>query len=388
MFVRYQHVRNGTIGMSGLAVVAMVAYATCSSGDYGPSQSNSNASATAAAANKSASTTASPVTQKLSSEVQGLYDQAMRIAKGKATRKKSEDALGGKARWKVNLYDDDGDGAWDHAKLDRDRNGTWDEMWTRKKGQWSKDKGRWVWALDAWIKPGSAGKGVRKTMPQTRGKGAWAPDAAAPGRRSYVRAMHLANSRAIGRKNQDALGNTSNWKLDLHDADGDGIYERARLDYERDGKWDEIWNRKKGRWEKSGGALVWSGKAWIKADMARNLKIAVPKVQAPDPKLKSDKRLATAKPRGDSVETATLVRLLLKDKAGAAEYKDAMGYKSTWQVNLYDEDNDGRWDHAKVDKGRDGTWDEKWSRSGERVNRKDLHTGKEWVFKGGKWEAD
>ena len=388
MFVRYQHVRNGTIGMSGVVLVAAVVYATCSGGNYGPSDQPATAKASAASARKtsSATTTAAPITEKVSSEVAGLYEQAMRIAQGKATIKKNKDALGGTARWKVNLFDDDGDGTWDRAKVDRDRNGTWDEKWTHKKGRWEKSKGQWVWARNAWIKPGSARKVTRKMAPVARGKGAWAPDAAAPGPRSYVRAMHLANSRAVGKRNQDAMGNTSNWKLNLYDDDGDGIFDRAKVDYERDGNWDEKWTRKQGRWEKVNGALVWTGKAWIRSSVAKNLKIPLPKVANNSPQYKSDKKPAATKPRGDSIEATELVRLLLKDKAGAAKYKDAMGYKSTWKVNLYDDDDDEKWDRAKVDKGRDGTWDEKWTRKGEKIKRKDLNTGKVRVFEAGKWE--
>ena len=387
MFIRYQHVRNGTIGMSSVVLVAAVVYATCSGGEYKSDDPTGKAVAAKTGGKtggKTSTTTAAPVTEKHSQEVLGLYQQAMRIAQGKATKKNNKDALGGKSRWKVNLYDDDGDGTWDRAKVDRDRNGSWDEKWTRKAKQWKKEKGKWVWAQNAWFKPGTGGKAA---TPVARGKGAWAPDAAAPGKQSYVRAMHLANGPASGKKNKDALGNSSNWKVNLYDDDSDGLYDRAKVDYERDGKWDEKWTRKEGRWEKANGALVWTGKAWIKASVAKNLKIPIPKVVTKSPKFKSDKKPAATKPRGESTEAAELARLLLKDKAGAKKYKDAMGYKSTWKANLYDDDQDGKWDRAKVDKGRDETWDEKWTRKGDTVERKDVNTGKVRVLKQGKWVA-
>ena len=389
MFVRYQHVRNGTIGMSGVVLVAIIVYNTCGGDDYGPSESPAPKAVTAAKVKSSgATTTAAPVTEKMSSEVAGLYEQAMRIAHGKAKLKINKDALGGTARWKVDLHDDDGDGTWDRARVDRDRDGAWDETWIRKNKQWEKKGGEWVWAQNVWIKPGSATKVTRKTAPVARGKGAWAPDASAPGRHEYSRAMRIADSRAIGRINRDALGNKSNWKLDLHDADGDGVYEMAQVDYERDGKWDETWLRKNGRWLKGGGAWVWSGKAWLRAANAGNIAATAPQVTSKDPKFKSDKKPAASKPRTESTELAELVRLLLKDKAGAAKYKDAMGYKSTWNVDLFDEDEDGKWDRAKVDKGRDNTWDEEWKRDDDEIERKDLNTGKAWTYAKGKWEKD
>ena len=398
MFIRYQHVRNGTIGMTGVVIVGAMVYATCGGGSYAPPSSSGPAAAagakkgatSAGRTGSSASATAAPVTEKISKKDRALYEQSMVLVHSKATTKKKKDALGGKASWKVNLYDDDGDGTYDRAKVDRDRDGKWDEKWTRNQGQWEKGKGKkkWVWVKDSWIKPSSDKQVARKTAPVARGKGAWAPDAAAPGKRIYAGAMRLANAQATGRKNQDALGSKASWKVNLYDDDGDGIYDRAKVDYERDGKWDEKWTRKEGRWEKSNGALVWTGTAWVRSSVAKNLKIAVPKVVSKSPQFKSDKKPAATKPRGESTEATELAKMLLTDKAGAKKYKDALGFKSTWNVNVYDDDEDGKWDRAKVDKGRDGTWDEKWTRKGDKVKRKDLNSDKVTVFQNGKWRDD
>ena len=60
---------------------------------------------------------------------------------------------------------------------------------------------------------------------------------------------------------------------------------------------------------------------------------------------------------------------LLTGRAQGRKAKDA--FRGTGQkVNLYDDDRDGRWDRAKQDRDRDGRWDVKWTRRGERINRK------------------
>lgn len=47
-----------------------------------------------------------------------------------AKSEQNEDYLRGQGA-KFALYDDDGDGHWDRAKIDYERDGVWDETWTR-----------------------------------------------------------------------------------------------------------------------------------------------------------------------------------------------------------------------------------------------------------------
>ena len=72
-------------------------------------------------------------------------------------------------------------------------------------------------------------------------------------------------TRANAKKRKDALGTTS-CKANLYDDDGDGTWDRAKLDVDRDGTWDEAWSRKHGRLERKLSAtrqvLIWNGSAW------------------------------------------------------------------------------------------------------------------------------
>ena len=54
----------------------------------------------------------------------------------------------------------------------------------------------------------------------------------------------------------------------------------------------------------------------------------------------------------------------------AAKAKDVLGSRSPWKLNLYDDNQDGTWDRAKLDTNRDEVDDEKWT------------------FKNGYWEKE
>lgn len=56
--------------------------------------------------------------------------------------------------------------------------------------------------------------------------------------------------------------------------------------------------------------------------------------------------------------------------AAKGKGKDVLGGRNPWKLNLYDDDNDGRWDRGKLDYNRDDIDDEKWN------------------FKKGRWEKD
>ena len=89
--------------------------------------------------------------------------------------------------------------------------------------------------------------------------------------------------------------------------------------------------------------------------------------------------------KGNEGRPMRLVGLLLNDIAGAKKYEDAFGGGDAWKVNLYDDDEDRKWDRGKVDMDRNGTWDEKWSRQGKKIERLDLTTGNVMTYSGGKW---
>ena len=178
----------------------------------------------------------------------------MKIATSRADRSgKGKDVLGSSSPWKLNLYDDNGDGQWDRGKLDTNRDEVDDEKWNFKNGRWEKDGGRTIWQGNRWV-PDSA-KSSKLDVARSRPSD---PDAT-----RYQRAMKIATSRAHSSgKGKDVLGGSSPWKLNLYDDDKNGTWDRAKLDKNRDDVDDEKWNFKNGRWEKDGGKLIWQGQVW------------------------------------------------------------------------------------------------------------------------------
>ena len=186
------------------------------------------------------------------------YRAAMKIAGAKATGTQGKDILGPQSKWKLNLYDDNGDGQWDRAKLDTNRDDIDDEKWTFKEGRWEKEGGNEVWIGDRWQAVESASSSSPKP---SSSKTPAADDPLS----QYRAAMKLAGAKATGTQGKDVLGPQSKWKLNLYDDNGDGQWDRGKLDTNRDGVDDEKWNFKNGRWEKDGGAKVWNGTEWVDA---------------------------------------------------------------------------------------------------------------------------
>lgn len=170
------------------------------------------------------------------------------------------------------------------------------------------------------------------------------------------RAMKIANETALNVKGTDVLGASSPWKLNLYDDDSDGKWDRSKLDMNRDGNDDEKWNYKLGRWEKEGGALAWDGKAWQDAAKYQPIPSTSPTVTS-------------------TTEESLLIQYretmkIALSRATKEKWQDALGSRSPWMLNLYDDDKDGQWDRAKLDRNRDDVDDEKWN------------------FKKGRWEKD
>ena len=149
MFVRYQTVRNVVlVAVAGGVIWALVGYfrvsrqpappgrapapAPASASATGPA----TAPATAPATGPATAPPAAPAAPGLAPPAAASLERAEVLAafNGRARGPKAKDALG-PGRPKVNLYDDDGDGTWDRAKVDDNRDGTWDERWTRKGGR-------------------------------------------------------------------------------------------------------------------------------------------------------------------------------------------------------------------------------------------------------------
>lgn len=181
--------------------------------------------------------------------------EAMQIATGPVDKKSGKDVLGPKSPWKLNLYDDDGDGSWDRGKLDTNRDDVDDEKWNYKEGRWEREGGNQIWDGARWMAietPDKPAASVPSPPASTDAKALM-----------YREAMKIATSGASGQKGKDVLGSKHPWKLNLYDDDGNGRWDRGKLDTNRDEVDDEKWNFKNGRWEKDGGSLIWNGENWV-----------------------------------------------------------------------------------------------------------------------------
>jgi len=185
-----------------------------------------------------------------------LLDAAMRIANASSNSKTGEDVLGASSPWKLNLYDDDGDGHWDRGKLDTNRDGVDDEKWNFLHGRWEKEGGAFVWIENRW-KSSADKEPIASVAPKKLS------DAESINLKRYRDAISIASSLAVKGKGKDVLGQNCPWKLNLYDDDNDNRWERGKLVYNRDDIDDENWVFKQGRWEKDGGSNIWNGEVWV-----------------------------------------------------------------------------------------------------------------------------
>ena len=257
------------------------------------------------------------------------YLDAMNVVRrGTDAVESGKDILGASSPWKLNVYDVDRDGSWERAKLDKNRDDVDDEKWNFKNGAWEKNSGASVWIGKRWQSRSGA-----QSASQTSSE------------RYQAIFQLIANGSKGTDKAKDILGSSSPWKMNLYDDDRDGNWDRGKLDKNRDEVDDEKWSFKNGRWEKNSGQLIWSGTRWSQATaQSRNV--------------------------GDSSRYLQAFKLLQRGSSGAAKGKDILGSSSPWKLNVYDDNRDGKWDRAKLDKNRDDLDDEKWN------------------FKKGRWEKD
>lgn len=260
MFVRYQTVRNVTLGAVGVGLVAWVAW---------PSGAPSPAPEPAAVAVRPSTPAAvqplAGVPDAPRSRPGAALDDAAIIAlgEGEATpNTKVKDAVP-KSPVKVNLYEETGDASFDRLKVDANRDDVWDAQWVRKGGHWSREDGA-VWVDGRWSGGGAPEVAAVAEVAEV---GSPAAPAASPVEaRLLVAAKAMLEQRATSRKTKD-LFNGVGPKINMYDDDGDGRWDRAKVDFERDGTWDESWTVKGGVLERkvnaTGAISVFANGAWV-----------------------------------------------------------------------------------------------------------------------------
>lgn len=250
MFIRYQHVRNTTIGAAVLGLGALIF-----GGEDAPDPTPAAPVAAQVAPRtpgKARPQAARPTPAQVAPATpQALRLQVLAMAGTQARGAKAKDALGRSSPWKVNLYDDNGDGRWERLKIDRDRDEKWDESWSFKEGVWRDGDGKAVDAAPATAEAPAAA--------------AAAPASAPPAGPLERAAQMMLQGRATSKKAKDALSG-SPVKVNLYDDDGDGRWDRAKVDSDRNDSWDESWTRKGEVLERKLGATgqveVWTGAGW------------------------------------------------------------------------------------------------------------------------------
>ncbi len=204
--------------------------------------------------------------------------------------------------------------------------------------------------------------------------------AAAPTGDPTLRIIAAIQRPALATKSKDLLG-PGTWKVSLYDDDGDMRWDRVKIDKDRDGKPDERWNHKQGRWERDGGAQVLEGIHWRPAGGAGGTAVVKAEAAASDPPLAVAAKAAPAAGKRDP--TQAIVAALRRPATGKKQ-KDLFGGAGP-KVNLYDDDGDGRWDRAKVDLDRDDSWDERYTVKGAAIGRKITASGERLVLLNGGW---
>ncbi len=259
MYVRYQHVRNAAILMG---IASTIAY--CSTREAPPPRPKPvvpQATAPVAPARRAAARDEQKAAPSASVDQRIVALASMPAG----PHSKQKDAFRGSGP-KVNLYEDNGDQQYDRVKVDLQRDGTWDESWTFKQGRWEKAGGALVWNGAAFVSPAAA---AAAAAPSAAAPAAAAPAASAPVASSdplVALAQRMLSERATGPKLKDALRGRGP-KVNLYDDNGDGRWDRAKVDHERDETWDEKWTLKDGRLERkvesSGKVSVFEGGAWV-----------------------------------------------------------------------------------------------------------------------------
>lgn len=167
---------------------------------------------------------------------------------------------------------------------------------------------------------------------------------AASGHESYLTGL-LGKPAGSGAKQKDALGKGGP-KVNVYEEGG--IWARAKVDLDRDEKWDEKWELKDGRVHRrisptddeqytEERVLGGEGSATVAATPASPSSSAAASGLAPH-------------------EERIRARLAARATRKVKDLLRGQGPK----VNLY-ADNGKRWSRAKVDLDRDGKWDEKWT---------------------------
>ncbi len=152
---------------------------------------------------------------------------------------KGKDALGGKRPFKVNLYQDAGQSLPNRAKVDLDRDEKWDEKWTFEGGAVKRQVApadddnytvEYTLVGDRWL-----------TADDLKAPAPTAPTVGDDSDSFHQELIDLANQPLRGGKGKDVFSGRS-YKVNIYQDAGQPLPNRAKIDLDRDEKWDEKWD--------------------------------------------------------------------------------------------------------------------------------------------------
>lgn len=176
--------------------------------------------------------------------------------------------------------------------------------------------------------------------------------------------MSWAGKTLASGKGKDVQPGAS-FKVNVYQDEGHSTVNRAKVDLDRDDKWDEKWTFDGAKVTRESAPAdderytvtdVWDGAAWSRMGGASSSAAAAP---------------ATAAGAGAGVGRPVDRFILdqLGRDLGTDKIKDATKGQS-YKVNLYQDAGHSSFNRAKVDLDRDDKWDESWTIDGQTVTRK------------------
>ncbi len=162
---------------------------------------------------------------------------------------KKKDAAPGQT-YKVNLYQDDGEGSVNRVKVDLDRDEQWDEKWTIEGELITRHvapaddeqyTASYVWTGSDWRIEGAASKAPASKAPASEAPASEAPASEAPEMRAVDEVIFGYVGQDLGTKKRKDVTAGRPYKVNLYQDDGNSTVNRAKVDLDRDEQWDEKW---------------------------------------------------------------------------------------------------------------------------------------------------
>jgi hypothetical protein len=241
----------------------------------------------------------------------------------------------------------------------------------------------------------------RASDPERRG-GAAALSSGKGGRPSDSEIMAAFQKNPTSDKKKDVFP-SAGAKVNFYADGGASFWNRAKIDYDRDEKADEKWDRDPSTGqisrklapaddEEYSVSEVWNGSAFVPEGEA------IAPVPIPEPSALASPSPGASPAGAPGVATGArpmdklIVEFVSKTPATSDKIKDAFP-RETFKVNLYHDAGTTGWNRLKIDLDRDEKWDEKWDFENGLPAKRHVSSAdndsydQEFRWLGGQWEA-